>query len=336
MKIAVLGLGFMGCTHLKSWQSVAGAQVAGVMSSDETKLAGDLTSISGNLGRQGERFDFSGTRKYRTVTEALADDSIDAIDICLPTGLHSSTAIDSLRAGKHVFIEKPIALDGETADRVCHAAEQSGRILMCGQVLRFIPAYRAAAEWMARAGRVHSAVFRRKCSAPAWGAWLSDKQQSGGGVFDLLIHDADFCISQWGMPESVRASGFEDLAAGVDIMHAELRYPGMGPVLITGGWHHPKAYPFSMDFTMVCQEGAVEWSSASAKELRSYSKDGVESARTLADADAFVTELAYFAECVREKKKPAACPPEQSAAAVKLMHFMLESRERNAEIVRTV
>jgi len=336
MKVAVLGLGFMGATHLKAWQSVAEVQVAAVMSSDETKLSGDLTSISGNLGTRGERFDFTGVRKYRTVPEALADSSIDAIDICLPTGLHSSTAIDALRAGRHVFVEKPIALDGNTADRVCRAAHESGRILMCGQVLRFLPAYRAAADWLVHAGRIHSAVFRRRCAAPAWSRWLSDKQQSGGGVFDLLIHDADFCISKWGMPETVRAPGFEDLAAGVDIIHADLRYAGMGPVVITGGWHHPKAYPFSMDFTMVCGEGTVEWSSANTNGLRSYSKDGVESELAVADTDPFVAELAYFAECVRENKKPATCPPEQSAASVKLMQFMLESRERNGEIVRTV
>lgn len=138
------------------------------------------------------------------------------------------------------------------------------------------------------------------------------------------------------MPDRVRASGVEDLARGVDIIHAELRYAGMGPVVITGGWHHPKAYPFSMDFTMVCEEGTVEWSSANTNGLRSYSKDGVESELTLADADPFTAELAYFAECVRDEKQPVACPPRESAAAVKLMQFMLESREQNGEIVRAV
>ncbi|MDE3196055.1 MAG: Gfo/Idh/MocA family oxidoreductase, partial [Acidobacteriota bacterium] len=239
MNVAVLGLGFMGSTHLKAWGSVAGARVAGVMSSDATKLSGDLTSISGNLGTQGERFDFSSVRKYRTVGEALADPSVDVADVCLPTGLHGTVALDALRAGKHVFVEKPIALNGTAADAVLKAADVSGRILMAGQVLRFVPAYRAAADWMKHAGPVFSAVFRRRCAAPAWSKWLSDKSQSGGGAFDLLIHDADFCISLWGMPETVRASGVESLAAGVDIVHAELRYPNMGPVIVTGGWHHP-------------------------------------------------------------------------------------------------
>lgn len=335
MNVAVLGLGFMGSTHVKAWQSVPGARIAAVMSSDPAKLDGDLTAITGNLGIQGDRFDFSDVRKYRTIKDVLADTEIDVIDVCLPTALHSSTAIDALRAGKNVFVEKPIALNGNAADEVCRAARESGRILMAGQVLRFIPSYVAAAAWIKQSGAIDSAVFRRRCAAPAWSRWLSDKTQSGGGVFDLLIHDVDFCISLWGMPEKVRATGAERLSAGVDVIHADLHYPGIGSVIIAGGWHHPKSYPFSMDFTIVSNSGTIEWSSANQNGLRLYSAEGNESEIPALDTDPFAAELNYFAACVRDNRPTDACPPEQSAQAVKLMQFMLESRERNGEIVKT-
>jgi len=52
------------------------------------------------------------------VQEALGDPNVDAVDICLPTDRHAPTAIDAPARGKHVLVEKPMALDGETADRV--------------------------------------------------------------------------------------------------------------------------------------------------------------------------------------------------------------------------
>jgi predicted dehydrogenase len=332
MKVAVLGLGFMGATHVSAWQHVPGVTLAAVMSSDERKLTGDLTAIEGNLGNSGERLDFSNVRKHRTVEAALADPEVDAVDICLPTDLHALVAGAALRAGKHVLVEKPIALHYSEAEAVIREAKNSGRILMAGQVLRFAPAYALLAKALKTAGPLRSAFFRRRCSAPAWSRWLADPARSGGGVFDLLIHDADFCISLWGMPHSVRATGFEDLAAGVDILHAELEYPGQGPVIVTGGWHHPKSYPFSMEFTVVAEKATFEWPFG-APELREYREDGSAPVHPLPPSDLFAAELNYFAECVLNNRQPDLCPPEQSAQAVALMRFMLESRARKGETI---
>jgi predicted dehydrogenase len=332
MRVGVLGLGFMGATHAGAWMNVPGATLAAVMSSDERKLSGDLTAIAGNLGNQGELLDFSRVRKHRTVEAALADPEIDAIDICLPTDRHAPVAVEALRAGKHVLVEKPIALDGAEAEAVLRAAESSGRILMAGQVLRFIPAYKLLTGHLKTAGPLRSAFFRRRCSAPAWSRWLADPARSGGGAFDLLIHDADFCISLWGMPRSVRATGFEDLPAGIDILHAELDYPGLGPVIITGGWHHPKSYPFSMGFTVVAQESTFEWTFG-APQLREYRGDGSGVNHDLPSTNVFAEELAYFTECVRQNRQPEFCPPRQSAQAVTLMRLMLESRYRKGDPV---
>lgn len=333
MNIGVLGLGFMGATHLSAWKQIPGVTVAAVMSSDASKLAGDLTAIEGNLGNSGERFDFSAIRKYSTVEAAFADsnfDALDAIDICLPTDLHASVAIAALRAGKHVLVEKPLALTAAEADAVLREAEISGRILMAGQVLRFAPAYQLLAELLPGAGPLRSAFFRRRCAAPAWSRWLSDPARSGGGVFDLLIHDVDFCISRWGMPRVARATGYEDLPGGVDILHGELEYPDTGPVVVSGGWHHPKAYPFSMEFTVVAKDATFEWPFG-APELREYRADGSAPVHLLPETDIFRAELSYFADCVRLNRPPDRCPPAESAQAVALMRVLLESRARKGE-----
>jgi predicted dehydrogenase len=331
MRIAVLGLGFMGSTHLKALRKARSATLAAVVSSDEQKLAGDLSNIQGNLGGPGEKMDFSGVARYHTVEEALGDPNIDAVDICLPTDKHASVAIEALRAGKHVLVEKPLALDGDTADQMIAEAERAGRLLMTAQVLRFLPPYEAAAAILkaAKLGPVRSALFRRRCAAPAWSKWLSDANRSGGGVFDLLIHDVDYCVNVFGAPAAVSATGYEETTHGIDSIFARLHYPDLD-VVVTGGWHHPKAYPFSMEFTVISDGGTLEFNS-SGRPLTLYDAEGEETAVEVSSKDGFEAELEYFAACVESGAAPYRCPPRESATAVRVTRAMLESRNRNGE-----
>jgi predicted dehydrogenase len=324
----------MGSTHLNAWRQIPGAELAAVASLDPRCLSGDLTGIQGNIGSQGQagKLDFSSVAKYTSAEEAVLDSAVEAVDICLPTHLHERIALLALGAGKHVLVEKPMALDGAAADRMIAAAGRHGRVLMAAHVVRFIPPYRAAADILrsGRLGTVRAAIFRRRCAAPAWSAWLSDPAQSGGGVFDLLIHDLDFCLHVFGRPAAVTASGYEDLPHGVDWILAQLWYPSIGAVALSGGWHHPAAYPFSMEFTIVADRGTLEFDSA-ATPLAEYGADGCQHALEVPAADGYRAELEYFLGCATRGEKPLACPPEESAAAVKLAHLMLESRNRNGE-----
>lgn len=335
MKIAVLGLGFMGSTHVHAWRQIPGAQVAAVASNDKMRLSGDLSGVQGNIGGPGEKLDFSAVARYTRAEEAVRDPDVEAVDICLPTHLHERIAVLAMRSGKHVLVEKPMALDGAAADRMIAESERHGRILMAAQVVRFIAPYRAAAGILrsGRLGPVRSAMLRRRCAAPAWSAWLADPAQSGGGVFDLLIHDIDFCLHLFGKPEAVTASGYEDLARGVDWILAQFWYPSIGAVAISGGWHHPAAYPFSMEFTIVADSGTLEYNSAGAP-LSEYGADGQRHAVDVPEADGYRAELEYFLECATRGQKPLACPPEESALAVKLARLMLESRNKNGEKIR--
>src|SRR5215813_9855257 len=139
MKTAVLGLGFMGSMHVRALAAVPDAELAAVYSADPKKLSGDLTDIQGNLGGPGQKFDFSRLKPYRNISDLLSDPEIEAVDLCLPTYLHEDVAVAALRAGKHVLLEKPMALDGAASRRIIAAAESANRIVMCAQVLRFFP-----------------------------------------------------------------------------------------------------------------------------------------------------------------------------------------------------
>jgi len=333
MRIAVLGLGFMGSTHVKAWSRIPTAELAAVYSNDEQKLTGDLSAIEGNLGTKGEAFDFSKVRKYRDISELLSDPDVDAVDICLPTHLHYATTLAALRAGKHVIVEKPIALTGPMADELIAEANSAGRILMAAQVLRFFPSYRALAESLAsrKYGPVRSALFRRRCAAPVWSKWLGDADKSGGGVFDLLIHDIDFVLMLFGLPQSVSATGYEDLSLGIDTINATLFYADDLTVVVTGGWHHKKAYPFSMEYTVVADGGTFEYRFQQGDDVVLYDCSGEKVPVALRSEDGFEAELQYFHTCCVEGSRPTYCPPEDSAAAVKLARLLLDARKKNGD-----
>jgi predicted dehydrogenase len=335
MRIAVVGLGFMGSTHLQALRKVPEAKLAAVVSDDPRKLEGDLSGISGNLNRASDdKLDFSTIRKYRRVEDALADPEIDAVDLCLPTHLHAPIAAQSLQAGKHVLVEKPMALSGAECDELIRVSEASGKMLMVAHVLRFWDAYQPLIDvkQTGRLGEARSLVFRRRCAAPQWGKWLQDPAKGGGGVFDLLIHDVDMCVHLFGLPESVSATGYEDLASGIDLITAQLHYAGIGSVIVSGGWHHPTSYPFSMEYTASFQGGTIEFSTA-GRPATLYSASGNAEELKLPDQDGFVAELAYFTSCAKSGKQPERCHPRESAQATKLTLLLNEARNRNGEKV---
>jgi predicted dehydrogenase len=332
MRIGVIGLGFMGSTHLKALGNISGAQLTAVMDLDEQRLSGDLSGIQGNLGDPAQTMDFSGVSRYRSVEEMAGDPGVDAVDVCLPTHLHAPVTLQLLRAGKHVLVEKPMALDGASCDRMVAEAGKRGRVLMVAQVLRFLPAYQSLEGYLrdGSLGAVRSAFFRRRCAVPAWGPWEFDSSKSGGGIFDLLIHDVDMCLHLFGAPAAVSAAGHEDMAHGIDNIVAQLEYPEIGYVVVTGGWHHLGAYPFSMEFTVVGDGGVAEYSSA-GRPLALYRANGESQTPVLSDKDCYQAEIEYFLECCRTGARPELCPPEASARSVKLALLLLESRRRKGE-----
>ena len=332
MRIGVVGLGFMGSTHLEAYGKVAGFELAAVSSSNPQKLAGDLSAVSGNLDRGGGTYDFSRAARYETAGELIADPGVEAVDLCTPTYLHAPLAIRALQAGKHVLVEKPMALTAEDCDAMIAAAKEAGRVLMVAQVLRFFAEYREARRLALSGGLgpIRAASFRRKCAAPAWGRWLKDPARSGGGVMDLLIHDLDFCQHLFGRPRSIRAVGYEDLAGGIDFVEAQLDYGDGVPVIVSGGWHHAASYPFSMEFTIVCDGGTLDFTSEKSG-LRLHRADGKQVDAALPDADGFVGELQAFVDSCAAGRPPEICPPEDSAEAVRMALAMNRSRAGGGE-----
>ena len=335
MKVGVVGLGFMGATHLDAWSKVPGFELAAVASHDDKKLSGDLSGTAGNLDRGGQQMDFSQAAKYHTAEELFADPNVEAVDLCIPSYLHAEQTIAALEAGKHVLIEKPMALSGAECDRMIEAARQAGKVLMVAQVLRFWPDFMAAREIIrsGKIGPVKHAFFYRKCAAPSWSKWMHDKSRSGGGAFDLLIHDFDYCRHLFGLPRTVTATGVEMMEKGIDTVEAHLDYGEDGPLVsIAGGWRHPTSYPFSMEFTIVCEGGTLDFRTGT-RELTLYKADGSCEEPAKPEADGFVAQLTAFSEACAAGVAPENCKPEESADSVRMTLAMGESRDRGGKPV---
>jgi predicted dehydrogenase len=155
---------------------------------------------------------------------------------------------------------------------------------------------------------------------------MLDPARSGGGVFDLLIHDVDFRLHLFGRPETLLATGYEDLAAGIDWHHVQLSYP-QGVVTVEGGWFNPRSYPFSAEYAVALDGGVVEYDSGDPAPV-AYKREGGRRELAPSGADGYAAEIQYFVECCRARCAPELCPPVESAEAVKVMRLILEARRR--------
>jgi predicted dehydrogenase len=209
VRIGLAGIGFMGYIHFLASQKLSGASVTAISSGDPKKRAGDWRDIHGNFGPPGRQVDLGTIKRYERFEQLLADPEIDLVDVCTPTLQHEPMAIAALKAGKHVLVEKPIALTPEAADRMVAAARDANRLLMVGHVLPFFPdfAFLAEAARSGRYGKLLAGQFKRIIARPDWSAAHLDVAQTGGPAIDLHIHDTHFIRLLGGMPRQVFATG---------------------------------------------------------------------------------------------------------------------------------
>src|SRR5207248_9240112 len=120
--------------------------------------------------------DLAGVKKYSAAAELFADPEIDLVDICTITDQHAPLALQALKAGKHVLVEKAIALSPADADAMVAAAKKAGKLLMVAHVLPFFPEFRFAAEAVrgGKYGKLIAAHFKRVISRPDWSAEIAD------------------------------------------------------------------------------------------------------------------------------------------------------------------
>jgi len=138
---------------------------------------------------------FGVAKTYTAEGELLADPEVEAVYIATPVNLHGAQIEAAARAGKHVLVEKPIALSVAEGRRAVEACRRAGVLLGCGYMMRFHSLNAAARELVARGelGRVVAGRAQLTCWYPGIpGAWRQDPETGGGGaLMDMGSHCID-------------------------------------------------------------------------------------------------------------------------------------------------
>jgi predicted dehydrogenase len=264
VRIGIVGIGFMGMIHYLAARRVAGAEVVALCSRDRKKLAGDWTSIQGNFGPRGTQMDLSGLSLHDDFAAILADPRVDLVDLCVPNHLHAPMAIQALRAGKPVLVEKPIALTMPEADGMVAASRDAGRPLMVAQVLPFVPEFAFALEAVrsGRYGRLLAAHFTRVISRPDWSNDIADASRSGGPAIDLHIHDTHFIGLICGAPKAVHSCGIVEDGA---VVYLTTQYlfdrPDLAVSCVSGALT-PGGRPFTHGFELTLEGATIAFNFA--------------------------------------------------------------------------
>jgi predicted dehydrogenase len=248
----------MGMTHFHALNRVRGARVTAICTRDVKKRAGDWRGLGGNFGPRGGREDLSKVRTFEQIEDLLNDETVDLVDICLPTPLHAPVAQAALRAGKHVLVEKPIALTPADARSMLTIATRARRHLMVAHVLPFEPEYAFALRAIVegRYGPLVAARFKRIICPPAW--WGPEQfAASGGPALDLHIHDVHFIVLACGRPKRVRSGGV--VRDGI-VHHIDTHYDfgDDGPnISCAGGALAQPGRPFTHGFELFFDEATL-------------------------------------------------------------------------------
>jgi predicted dehydrogenase len=335
--IGITGLGFMGMIHYLAARRARGAEVVAVRSRDPKKLAGDWTSIQGNFGPRGTQMDLSGIARHRDFEGLLADPRVDLVDLCVPNDRHAPMAMQALKAGKHVLVEKPIALTTADADAMLAAAGASGRMLMVGHVLPFFPEFAFAHEAVqsGRFGALRAAHLYRVISKPDWSSGIADPERSGGPAIDLHIHDTHFVALIGGTPRAVYSQGITEDGAVVHL-HTQYLYdsPNLAISCVSGALTQA-GRPFAHGFELYLERATLAFEFANlggephvGLPLTVFLSDGKVDQPALGSGDpidSFATELTVAAEAVSSGREAARLSGNLARQALRLCLAEVES-----------
>lgn len=332
INVGILGLGFMGTTHLKAYQAAAGAgfpcKIVAVCDATENRRKGIPDGIGGNMGEaiKDRLFDPEHVKGYADASAFLADPEIDLISICTQTDTHVDLATRALKAGKHVLLEKPVALTSDDVRKVETAAIASGKLCMPAMCMRFWPAW----SWLKKQidsnafGKCLSLSLQRLGGSPTWSHdFYNNPNRSGGAIVDLHIHDADFVRFCFGNPVAVTGTGYK---TGDAINHVTTTYHydnGPKQVIVEGGWLSP-GLGFRMRYIARFENATADFDIGRTPQLI-LSQDGSAAGVTVDSLSGYDHEVRHLLEAIGQKKSGLLASISDAVATAQLLEAEIES-----------
>lgn len=244
-----------------------------------------------------------GATAFRTLAEAAEQCEFDAVHVCLPHYLNQTVALEALKAGYHVLVEKPMALTLDNARQLVDTAERVGVTLMAGHVLRYREHFRKARAIIqsgAIGEPVHTLRRRQMYSPSSPGVpWSADPTKTGGWLlYGFGPHEFDMALWLMGRkPLSVAAFGarVNPHWQGIDEISAQVRLEGGANATVIMGLNwRDRAW----DQEVIGTEGFL---SVNEKSLR---VNGEEVPFDPSPLDGFLAEVAEFVKAIKEGRTP--------------------------------
>lgn len=313
-RILLTGFGFMGRKHADVYHLLPDACVVGVVDPRGEDLGESLRATQ-----------LDGVPVFSSFASAIEEVECSVVDICLPTDLHRTIALEAFTAGKHVFCEKPIALTRSDASDMTLAAHLADRQLMVGHCIRFWPEYIELKRIVDSGahGRLLSLSLSRRTGRPGYsiGDWVNKPDRCLGAALDLHIHDTDFLLHLLGAPEAVTSHGLRD-ETGWSSISTQYHYDGR-IVTADGAWNYPADWGFQMRYTAVFERAVLDFDSRSVLTLATGEAGPV--ALSMPPHDGYYHELAYFIGCLERGEPVSVSTGEQASASLDLVLAEIES-----------
>jgi len=327
VNIAVIGTGRMGSVHTRNLvRKIPEANVAAVC---DIRLE-VAQAIADELGLR---------RVVRDYHELLADPDIQAVLIATPTDTHTMIIEDAARAGKHIFSEKPLSLDLSSIDAALAVVERAGVKLQVGFNRRFDQSFRRLHEVVA-SGQIGRPCILRITDRDPEPPPISYIKNAGCIFLDLTIHDFDMVRYQMGEVEEVYATGNVLInpeigeVGDIDTDVVTLRFANGALGLIDNS--RQAVYGYDQRLEVLGTTGAVMAGNQTVDTVSQADANGFHSASLPyffmnRYAEAYVTEVREFIECVRDGKTPPVTGHDGRLAVV-MAHAAIKSWKENRPV----
>lgn len=252
---------------------------------------------------------------YVDIDEMIEKENLDLIDVCLPTFLHKDAVIKALEKGINVLVEKPMALSSAECKEMMDSASDSRGRFMVGHCVRFSGAYNFLKEIVSsgKYGKLISAEFQRLSQTPLWK--IGKTAQDGGVIFDMHIHDVDFALYLFGMPDELSSVSNKNHTE-CDVVTTVFKY-GDAFVNIKGDWSLPQSFPFSTPYRIVFENAMIEYNGTDSVKL--YENSAVTPIEVNLTDSSIQCEIEYFVDLLLNDKKNTINHPDNSKKTIELI-----------------
>ena len=334
VNVAIVGLGFMGLTHIKSYQQLPGARIIAVCDAVRLPVNGVLAGVSGNLAGSNAVDLGKDIRTYSKLEDLLAEDEVELVDLCVPTPLHVPQTIAALQAGKHVLCEKPLARTSALSREIVSAAKSAKGFFMPAMCMRFWPGWAWLKDLAAQNtyGKILTARFRRVSAPPGWSRDSYFKGgDSGGALLDLHIHDTDFVQFLFGRPTRVFSTGQSRFSGAIDHVVTQYKVAGGATVYAEGSWLMTSG--FNMSYTVVFERATFDFDGARGGDALQLVEEG-KPVQTLKPGgpDGYVEELSHLITAIQTGQPPKVVTAADGLSAVEIC----EAEEKSVQTGRVV